>query len=641
MCGIVGFKTDRDLERCCQELKDATFSLAHRGPDNSDLFIDNEKGVGLGHRRLSIIDLSANAGQPMGSEDGRFVLVFNGELYNFREIREALEKKGYQFRSNSDTEVVLKAFLEWGIDAVKQFIGMFAFAIWDNQNDRFFLVRDRLGIKPLYYHVCGKTLFFASELKALMAFKSFSKELDLDAVRLFLHYQYIPSPQTVFKNTYKLMPGHWAEMDGDGLKVHLYWQPPMQTPQSDETQLSEGETLTVLERLLTQSVKDRLVSDVPLGALLSGGIDSSLIVALMQKVSTSPVRTFSIGFDVQGYDEAPWAAQIADRLGTDHTELYATQAQAMEIISSLPEVYDEPFADSSAIPTLLVSGLARSGVTVALSGDGGDEQFAGYKRYQATKSMVGISRLLPGFFRRGFSALLKSVPVEWAEGIYTTYGKVFSRGVENFHDKWQKIPDLLCCGGEIPEAYRAAVTVWSKEALLALTGKNVVESQFEGVFRDTQDLPLLERFMVADKMTYLPDDLLTKVDRASMSVSLEVRVPLLDHRVVEYTSQIPETLKFRKGVSKYLLKQILARYVPGKLFDRPKMGFGVPIGKWFREDLKDLLLDYLSPERLRTEGLFRSSVVERKIQEHLSGRANHQHRLWALVMWEMWRERWL
>lgn len=643
MCGFVGFRTRKDPERWCEELKSATSSLSQRGPDDAGLFFDLEKGVGLGHRRLSIIDLSSAARQPMVSDDGRFVLVYNGELYNFREIRAYLEKEGYQFRSNSDSEVVLKAFMEWGIDAVEKFVGMFAFVVWDSQYDRFFLVRDRLGIKPLYYYFKDRILLFASELKAIMAFKGFEKDLDLDAVPLFLHYQYIPSPRTVFKNTFKLIPGHWALLENDQLRIEAYWKPPMKSLCLDEKDFSEDEALPAFESVLTKSVEDRLISDVPLGALLSGGIDSSLMVALMQKVSSSPVRTFSIGFDVPGYDEAPWAAKIARHLGADHTELYATQAQAMEIIPCLPEIYDEPFADSSAIPTVLVSRLARSEVTVALSGDGGDEQFAGYVRYQATRFMVNALRLLPGFFMKYLSAILKSIPVDCAEKIYLPCKRMFPRrlGMENFRDKWHKFLELLLYAGDITKMYRAAICLWSEEELHTLVGGGVSESQFEETFRETQGLSMLERFMKVDMRTYLPDDLLMKVDRASMSVSLEVRIPLLDHRVVEYTSQLPETLKHRSGTSKYLLKRLLARFVPEGLFERPKMGFGVPIDKWFREDLKRLLLDYLSPERLRREGLVDHTLVEEKIREHLSGRVDHQHRLWSLLMWEMWRERWL
>ncbi|OPX36340.1 MAG: asparagine synthase (glutamine-hydrolyzing), partial [Desulfobacteraceae bacterium 4484_190.1] len=633
MCGFVGVKIRQDLKEWREDLRIATSSLTHRGPDDFDLFVDNKRGVGLGHRRLSIIDLSSAARQPMASDDGRFVLVYNGELYNFREIRGYLEKKGYQFRSSSDSEVVLKAFMEWGTDAFEKFTGMFAFVIWDNQRERFFLVRDRLGIKPLYYYIRGKTILFASELKALMAFRGFVKELDLASVQQFLHYQYIPSPHTIFKYTFKLLPGHWAVIEDDHLKMYRYWKPPIKPSHFDENDFSEDNAEKVLERILTKSVEARLISDVPLGALLSGGIDSSLIVALMQKVSVTPIRTFSIGFDEPGYDEAPWAAEIARHLGTDHTELYATQAQAMEIIPCLPEIYDEPFADSSAIPTVLVSRLARSEVTVALSGDGGDEQFAGYPRYQAAWTMTRASRLLPGLFWKHLSAVLKRIPTDHAEKTYSICRKTLPGcfEIENFRDKWQKVLGLLVHADDMLEAYRSTICVWSEKELRMLVGQELLETRFEETFRETQDLSPQERFMMIDMGTYLPDDLLTKVDRASMSASLEVRVPLLDHRVVEYTSQMPETLKWRKGKSKYLLRRILAHFVPEGLFERPKMGFGVPINKWLREDLRPLLLDCLSPERLRKEGLLDHRLVEQKIGEHLSGRADHQHRLWSLL----------
>jgi len=642
MCGFVGFKSNRDFKFLKEFLPDAVASLTHRGPDDSGLFFDERCGVGLGHRRLSVIDLSKAGQQPMASDDGSVHIVYNGEVYNFREIRVTLEAQGHVFRSETDTEVILKAYRQWGIECLKKFVGMFSLAIWDSQKQHLYLARDRLGIKPLFYYFRDGNLLFASELKALMAFKSFDKYIDPDSIPLFLHYQYVPAPKTIFKNTYKLLPGHYLVFNGEDLSANRYWAPPDEPEGDLSTVNDEEKLLSRLDELLTEAVSARLISDVPLGALLSGGIDSSMVVALMQKVSTAPVRTFSIGFDVEGYNEAVWAAEVAKHLGTDHTELYVTPQEAMEVIPSLPDLYDEPFADSSAIPTFLVCQLARSDVTVALSGDGGDEQFAGYVRYWTTQAMAhGFQRLwLP--VRKSMAHILGAIPAGFVERCYLPWRQFLPQRfrVANFADKWQKLIYLLN-KTEISDLYRMTICLWSEDEVFRLAGRRLPEGEYEKVFKDTVDWPLLARLMRVDQKTYLPDAMLTKVDRASMAVSLEVRVPLLDHRVVEYTAKMPDTLKFRNGTGKYLLKKLLARYVPNHLFERPKMGFGVPIDRWFRSELKELLLDYLSPSRLKKEGLFDEAIVENKIKEHLSGRINHHYRLWALLMWEMWRERWL
>jgi len=642
MCGIVGFLSTGSFKSLQATLPEAISRLTHRGPDDSGFFFDPKTGIGLGHRRLSVIDLSAAGRQPMASDDGRVRIVYNGEVYNFEEIRVILEGYGHHFKSDSDTEVILKAYLQWGIDCLKRFVGMFALALWDGREQCLFLARDRLGIKPLYYHFNKGTLLFASELKALMAFRSFAKDIDLDSIPLFLHYHYVPAPRTIFKDTYKLLPGHYLMYNGNELSSHRYWTLPDRPEHAGQRSLSEEDRLEELDDLLTRAVANRLVSDVPLGALLSGGIDSSVVVALMQKVSTSSVRTFNIGFKEAGYDEAPWARKVAEHLGTDHTEFYVTPREALEVIPRLPEIYDEPFADSSAIPTFLVCRLARSQVTVALSGDGGDEQFSGYVRYWTTRAMATGFQGLPESIKKVLSGLLGSIPSLWVERCYLPCEQFLPQRfrVANFPDKWQKLIGLMR-QTQIQELYRTTICYWSEEELIRLTGQQLSEGMYEETFRETEGWPLLSRLMRVDQRTYLPDDMLAKVDRASMAVSLEVRVPLLDHRVVEYTSSLPETLKYRNGTGKYLLRKLLSRYVPKELFERPKMGFGVPIDRWFRTDLKPLLLDYLSPERLKEEGLFDQALVANKIEEHLSGQLNHQYRLWSLLMWEMWRERWL
>ncbi len=641
MCGFVGFHSLQDFKTLKADLPKAALSLAHRGPDDSGLFVDEHSGVGLGHRRLSVIDLTSAGHQPMKSPDEKVQLVYNGEIYNFKEIRQTLEGLGHRFRSNTDSEVVLNAYLQWGKDALKKFIGMFAIAIWDARTNCLFLARDRLGIKPLFYYYHNKRFIFSSELKAIMAFNGFTKELDPDAIPLFFHYQYIPAPRTIFKYTYKLLPGHYLTYDGHDMKVQSYWSLPVRLGSTDMVS-NEEESIVHLDHLLTQAVSDRLISDVPLGALLSGGIDSSVVVALAQKVNHSPIRTFSIGFKETGYDEAPWASKIANHLGTDHTELYVTPKAALEVIPRLPEIYDEPFADSSAIPTFLVSQLTRSYVTVALSGDGGDEQFAGYVRYWTTVAMVNGLGYVPLFVRKSLANILKFIPITLAEKCYGPWRRILPQrfNVANFSDKWEKLINQMR-NTRIDEIYRMTICHWTENELLALTGKQMPASQFEETFNNTVTWPVLSRLMRVDQATYLPDAMLTKVDRASMAVSLEIRVPLLDHRVVEYTSTLDESLKYRNGRAKYLLRKLLARYIPTKLFERPKMGFGVPLDLWFRKPLKELLLDHLSPVRLKKEGLFNHALVEKKVKAHLSGQANHQYRLWSLLTWEMWREKWL
>ena len=642
MCGIVGFWTNRDFGNLRESLPEATSSLIHRGPDDTGLFFDEEAGVGLGHRRLSVIDLSAAGRQPMASDDGTVHIVYNGEIYNFQEIRRTLKEVGHRFRTETDTEVILKAYVEWGIDCLTRFVGMFALALWDRRSRTLFLARDRIGIKPLYYHYAESKFLFASELKALMAFKGFPKDIGPDAIPLFLHYQYVPAPLTIFRNTWKLLPGHYLAYDGENLKTRAYWTLPQAAASEENFEGNEEDVVDALDRILGEAVSCRLISDVPLGALLSGGIDSSIVVALMQKASSFPVRTFSIGFKEKGYDESPWAARVAKHLGTDHTELYVTPKDAIDVIPRLPEIYDEPFGDASAIPTCLVSKLARSKVTVALSGDGGDEQFAGYVRYWSTRAMATAFQRLPKPFRESLGLILEKIPISWVERCYLPWRNVLPQrfSVANFADKWEKLVSLMR-QVRLEELYRMTICLWSEDDLQRLLGGGLAGTQFEETFRETEGWPVISRLMRVDQKTYLPDAMLTKVDRASMAVSLEVRVPILDHRVVEFTSKIPDGLKYRNGKGKYLLRKHLARYVPEALFERPKMGFGVPIDNWFRGELKELLLDYLSAERLKREGLFDHDQVEKKIREHLSGLANHQYRLWALLMWEMWRERWI
>jgi asparagine synthase (glutamine-hydrolysing) len=447
MCGIVGFKSQYDYRSIKEQLREASKRLSHRGPDDSGLVYDEAAGVGLAHRRLSIIDLSSAGHQPMKSDNGKVCICYNGEIYNFRKIRKILAERGHKFNSATDTEVVLKAYLQWGTECLEKFVGMFAFAIWDSRSQTLFLARDRLGIKPLYYHLNENhnTLLFASELKALMAFGEFSKEVNPDSIPLFLHYSYIPAPGTVFRNTYKLLPGHFLIYSGGRAKTKEYWKVPELSPSETDSEPDEEEYLQQLDELLTEAVSDRLISDVPLGALLSGGIDSSVVVALMQKISSTPVRTFSIGFREKGYNEAPWAAKVAEHLKTEHTELYVTANDALDTITRLPDFYDEPFADSSAIPTFLVSHLTRQQVTVALSGDGGDEQFCGYVRYWTTKSMAAGFHRLPLPAKKAMAKILGFIPPTWVENCYLPLHNFLPQRLRmaNFPDKWQKLLKLM------------------------------------------------------------------------------------------------------------------------------------------------------------------------------------------------------
>jgi len=640
MCGITGFITNNEFESFSRSLPAATASLAHRGPDDSGIYVDASAGVGLGHRRLSILDLSPLGHQPMASDDNTVRIVFNGEVYNFKVLRKELEKAGHQFRSNSDTEVILKAYLEWGTECLRRFIGMFALAIWDGRSRRLFLARDQMGIKPLYYYHHGGNLIFASELKGILAFQGIPKILDTGAIPLFLHYQYIPSPRTIYQHIFKLLPGHFLISDFETFRTCSWAEPP--NASSRRSSLSESACLDQLQEILTRAVSDQMVSDVPLGALLSGGIDSSLVAAIMQQVSSRPVRTFSIGFRESKFNEAPWAAKVAACLGTCHTELYVTSQDALSVIPRLPDIYDEPFADASAIPSLLVSQLTRSHVTVALSGDGGDEQFCGYTRYWATQAMSSGVQRLPGSLRTWLYRSLSLVPTAFAENLYNKLQHVLPRAFRsaNFPDKWQKLIGQMG-HADLQSLYRVSVCLWDWDRVKRLTGRFPEPSRFENAFDRTIDWPVLSRLMRVDQQTYLTDAMLVKVDRASMAAGLEIRVPLLDQRVVEFASRIPENYLYRKGEGKVILRRLLSRYLPASLFERPKMGFAVPVSQWLRGELKPMLLDYLAEGRLKRECLFDAALVAAMISEHLSGRANHPHRLWALLMWEMWREKWL
>ena len=628
MCGLVGFISKKYFNDLSQDLSKASSCLSHRGPNDSGFFYDNDMGIGLAHRRLSIIDLSSAGHQPMTSDD--VSIIYNGEIYNFKKIRKTLEGYGHKFKSNTDTEVVLKSYLQWGVDCLEKFIGMFAFAIWDGRKRRLFLARDRIGIKPLYYHFSNGTFLFASELKAFMAFSIFNKDIDPDSIPLFLHYLYIPAPKTVFKNTFKLLPGHFLTYENNTIKTHNYWQYPEMKVELSDSALNEEEKLQQLDDLLTQAVSDRMISDVPLGALLSGGIDSSIVVALMQKVNSSPVRTFSIGFKEKGYNEAKWAAKVARHLNTDHTELYVTPKEAIEIIPKLPGIYDEPFADSSAVPTYYVSKMARENVTVSLSGDGGDENFAGYRRYYFDMRENFIRNMIPERLRKPvFGTIGRLYPkADYLPRIFR--GKAFISNVAR----------------DPVDAYFFSVSALyndQKHSLLNGDVNKVLQGYdtrdlFYKIYQNAPANDHLSKIQYLDIKTYLCEDILTKVDRASMAVSLEVRCPILDHVFMEYVARIPSELKLAGTDGKHIFKKALKKYLPDNILYRKKMGFGVPILEWLRKDLKgyakSLVLDG-DASRL----YLRKSFLEKIWNEHQRGIRNRSTELWIVMMLNLWHKK--
>lgn len=656
MCGLTGLinlqsgSTDFDhiLERM-------NASLTHRGPDDQGLWIDTEKGIGLAHRRLSILDLSVEGHQPMRSADDRYIIAYNGEIYNFRELRSELEPLGHPFKGHSDTEVLLAAVVEWGIDkALTRFNGMFAIALWDRKTDTLHLARDRLGKKPLYLGFAGNSCVFGSELKALAAHPQFECEINRDALALYMRHNYIPAPYSIYRKVQKLKPGTLVSISLTEIRAKkqainfdqlttTYWSAKDIVEQGVGNPITDTEAQTTdqLHALLKDAVACRMVSDVPLGAFLSGGIDSSLVVALMQAQSTQPVRSFSIGFHEEEYNEAEHAKAVAMHLGTDHTELYATPAQALEVIPSLPDYYDEPFADSSQIPTYLVSAMTKEHVTVALSGDGGDELFCGYTRYTEGYQIWQKIGWLPAPMRTLVAGMLAGIPPRYWDGMFSLLGPLIPSKLRYSSpgDKLHKLAEVLQTDSA-EEMYRRLVSHWkqpqdlvldSKEPLTALTD----EAQWSRVNT------FVERMMQLDLVSYLPDDILVKVDRASMATSLEARAPLLDYRVAEMAWRLPLDLKRHPSGGKYLLRQILYQYVPRELIDRPKKGFGVPIDYWLRHELRDWAENLLSEQRLREEGYYDPQPIRKMWEEHQQGKRNWQYHLWDVLMFQAWQDRWM
>lgn len=639
MCGITGFwlaSTRRGSdESSLAALRRMNDAIAHRGPDDQDLSFDEASGVGLGHRRLSIIDLSPEGRQPMRSASGRYSIVFNGEVYNFKLVAAELERSGRApaYRGGSDTEVMLAAFEAWGIPgALERFVGMFAFALWDREERCLTLARDRLGVKPLYYAFTPRGLLFGSELKALLGFPGFEPRVAPAAVQAFLRWGHVPAPISIYEGVQKLEPGCYLQTtsaDAASSRSVRYWDAVRVAQRGLASPLAPPEGEAELERTLKSAVALRMISDVPIGAFLSGGIDSSLVVALMQAQSSSKVRTFSIGNPSARYDESAAAAQVAAHLGTDHTSFTVTAEDALGVVPQLGALYDEPFADSSQIPTFLVSRLARQQVTVALTGDGGDEVFAGYNRHIWGPRVWSALQLMPTPARAALSRKLLSVPPERYDAVL---GRLLPAGIlpRLMGGKLHKLGNVL--GASSGDAfYRALCSQWLEpQALLR------APSAAEPPLRSGKTGKFATDMMLLDLLSYLPDDVLTKVDRATMTVALEARAPFLDHRVVELGWRLPLDMKVRGTVGKSVLRQLLYRYVPQALVDRPKMGFAVPIGDWLRGPLRDWAEDLLRFDSLRDAPVFRDEAVRTAWRDHLSGARDHGSQLWTLLMLQSW-----
>jgi asparagine synthase (glutamine-hydrolysing) len=646
MCGIAGFwdhSGSLNREQMTRRVGRMTNSLVHRGPDAGGLWLDAEAGVALGHRRLAILDLSPGGSQPMRSRCGRYVISFNGEIYNYRTLREDLASVGHSFRGTSDTEVMLAAIAEWGIDrALERFNGMFAFALWDAVARQLHLARDRAGEKPLYYGRMKRTVVFGSELKALRAHPGFDAEIDRDALALYVRHGYIPAPHTIYSGIHKLPAGAVLTLsprDPDALpEPRFYWRlrDAAESGLANMLSGSPEDAAAELDALLRDAIGLRMEADVPLGAFLSGGVDSSTIVAIMQAQSARRVRTFTVGFSTDSYNEAHQAGEVAKHLGTEHTELYVTPADAMAVIPRLGAIYDEPFADSSQIPTVLVSELARRHVTVSLSGDGGDELFGGYTRYVWAERIWRKMRAVPGPLRKVASRTLTGLSVQQWESAFRRLKHVLPAQwrQRNPGEKLHKLAETLGAGSA-EAMYLALVSQWKDPDSVVIGAREpgTPLSDPGGHFGCADFVPLM---MYADTAAYLPDDLLVKIDRASMSVGLEARAPLLDHRLIEFAWRMPQSLKIRDGRGKWLLRRVLDKYVPKNLTERPKMGFDVPIDGWLRGPLRGWAEELIGEGRLRSEGFFEPQPIKQKWTEHVTGARNWQDSVWNILMFQAW-----
>ena len=652
MCGLVGFLggsvfADRNTISLVRGMAD---TIVSRGPDSEGAWLCSDGTVALGHRRLAILDLSPAGHQPMESASGRYVIAFNGEIYNHLELRRALDRASLSptWRGHSDTETLLAGFSAWGVrHTIERCIGMFAFAVWDRDTRLLTLGRDRLGEKPLYFGWQGEgpgaSFLFGSELKALKAHPAFCAEIDRGALSLLMRHNYIPAPYSIYKGISKLQPGSL-------LTVSLVQREPVISTYWSAAEVANKRKATFggtaeeaadeLEKLLKSAVGQQMAADVPLGAFLSGGIDSSTIVAVMQAQSNKPVRTFTIGFNEDGYDEAIHARAVAKHLGTEHTEFYVTPQQALDVIPRLPGLYCEPFADSSQVPTFLVSQLARKHVTVSLSGDAGDELFCGYTRYMSTARLWSRLSSIPREVRRVGARCLTTVsPEVWNRLLHPLRGGLpSSLRKANIGDKLHKGADILSFS-DLESLYRRMVSLSQNPVAEVVRGIEP-PTVLSGNQPSMAGLDAMQRMMLLDTLSYLPDDILVKVDRAAMGVSLETRVPFLDHRVFEFAWSLPQSMKCRDGIGKWLLRQVLYRHVPRELIERPKMGFGIPIDAWLRGPLRDWAESLIGEERLRREGYFHSALIRQRWDDHISGRRNWHYYLWTVLMFQAWLDEW-
>jgi asparagine synthase (glutamine-hydrolysing) len=637
MCGIAGYidfnkQTGQDL------LKRMTDSIRYRGPDDSGHEIFDEPGctIGLGQRRLSVIDLSPLGHQPMFSSDGRLAIIFNGEVYNYEEVKKELVEKGYTFKSGSDTEVILYAYREWGAKAVERFTGMFVYVIYDKDKQTVHICRDRLGVKPLYYYWHNGLFMFASELKPFLEEKRFSREIDEQAFYSFLHYSYVPAPLSIFKHTCKLEAGHHLtlHLNTRELKDEMYWDI-LRHFAKDKWKVTEAEAMDTLEEKLRKACSLRMVSDVPVGVFLSGGYDSTLVTALLQTGSTERLKTYTIGFREEKFNEAEYAAKVAQHLQTDHHEMYCTYEDAKSIIPELPYFYDEPFADSSAIPTILVSRFARKSVTVALSADGGDELFAGYERHASLLRLADRLRRIPSFGRKPLSFLLRNAP----GGILK---KIVGDGKNLEAENISKYAGFISGKYDLVDMADFANQSASPSYIHRFIQREFTPA--DELFRSNTIRRLpgnLDKILSFDYLSYLPGDILTKVDRATMSISLEGREPLLDHNLIEWVAALPDELKYNGTKSKYLLRKIVHKYVPQEMMERPKMGFSVPLHDWFRNDLKYLFEEHLGEAAVAKHGMLHAPLLRKELDAYYAGNNFHFPLLWNFFMFQLWYNRWM
>jgi asparagine synthase (glutamine-hydrolysing) len=624
MCGIAGF-IDFGKNDGLEVLQKMSSCIVHRGPDDSghEVFNTPFANIGLGFRRLSIIELTALGHQPMRFEEAGLTIIFNGEVYNYLEIRKELEQLGYSFKSHSDTEVILKSYAQWGTNCVDRFIGMFAIAIYDANNKKVVLFRDRAGVKPVFYYKGNNLLLFGSELKVFHAHPGFKKQIDYSALSLYFQRGYISAPHTIFQNAFKLLPGHYLEVDLTTQKIeeHKYWDV-VDCYNQPKLDITFGEAKLETEKLMLSAFQYRMIADVPVGVFLSGGYDSTAVAALLQKNSTQKIKTFTIGFDDEKFNEAHHAKNVADYLGTEHYEYTCTYKDALDIVEQLPNIYDEPFGDDSAIPTTLVSRMARKQVTVALSADGGDEIFAGYPKYFNALDRINQLGRVPSFF--GGLA-----PVSLHTDVST-------------QNKWSKLKDFYSAVDDVKrfDIISQATTFYETQLLFNKDIVNLSTPFNEGSkLNDGNDL--LSKFQAIEYKTYMVDDILQKVDRATMSVSLEGREPFLDQRIIEFVAKLPSNYKYNNGVGKYLLKEIVHGYVPKEIMERPKMGFGVPIESWLKKELKPLFLDVLNEKHLREQGIFNVAHVIKMRDKYLNGEPVEFQRLSYLFLFQLWYKKWM